>query len=131
MISGSVKFLYAIYKRFWFVLLVFPYVVKEVVVRIFLYVQLAHFPVDHLTELVDALALAGAQAPEPAPGSVQEPTGPARVSLEGTFAALRQGSSPGAADLVTLGRTYVGAGMLDEAAEARIDGREFASSGQP
>ncbi len=71
-----------------------------------------------LTELVDALALAGAQAPEPAPGSVQEPTGPARVSLEGTFAALRQSSSPGAADLVTLGRTYVGAGMLDEAAEA-------------
>jgi tetratricopeptide (TPR) repeat protein len=71
-----------------------------------------------LTELVDALALAGPPAPEPAPVSVPQPTGQVPVSLEGTFAALRQSSSPGAADLVTLGRTYVGAGMLDEAAEA-------------
>lgn len=69
-----------------------------------------------LTDFVDALA----QAPPSAAANPAREGGPPApaTSLESTFAALRQQASPGAEDLVALGRTYAAAGMQDEAVEA-------------
>jgi tetratricopeptide (TPR) repeat protein len=72
--------------------------------------------VDLTDRLEGGVPAAALQPQATVPGATHDP--PARMTLEGTFAEMRSLGTTSGDDLVSLGRTYIAAGLQDQAIEA-------------